>query len=71
MEKEVRIWFDAEGDYLEVMFGDKQGYMTPSDNDAVMEMVDMEGNILGFSVMAVSNLAKDHPLAATLISKVA
>jgi hypothetical protein len=38
MEKEVRIWFDAEGDYLEVMFGDKQGYMTPSDNDAVMEM---------------------------------
>jgi hypothetical protein len=64
-EKSVKIWFDQEGDYLEVIFDEKAGYFRETPNDQVMEKVDDEGNILGFSVLRVSAL-KDKPLALAL-----
>ena len=67
MAQRVKIWFDAEGDFLEVTFSDKPGYMRATNNDAVMERVDEEGNILGFSVMRVSSMRKDKPLVAELV----
>ena len=57
MAQQVKIWFDAEGDFLEVRFSDKSGFMRETKNDAVMERVDADGNILGFSIMQVSRLA--------------
>jgi hypothetical protein len=68
MASTVKIWFDKEGDYLEVLFSDKPGYMRETDNDAVMERVDEEGNLLGFSVLGVSNLDSEKPLVAEFIS---
>ncbi len=70
MASTVKVWFDKEGDYLEVLFSDKPGYMRETDNDAVMERVDEEGNLLGFSVLGVSNLESKKPLVAELISSV-
>ncbi len=69
MADQVKIWFDAEGDYLEVLFSDKPGFMRETDNDAVMERVDEEGSLLGFSVMNVSRIAKEKPLVAELMAK--
>ncbi|MGK7893561.1 MAG: DUF2283 domain-containing protein [Xenococcus sp. (in: cyanobacteria)] len=68
MASTVKVWFDKEGDYLEVLFSDNPGYMSETDNDAVMERVDEEGNLLGFSVLGVSNLEREKPLVAELIS---
>jgi uncharacterized protein YuzE len=62
----VRVWFDAEGDFLEVRFSERAGFMRETSNDAVMERVDEQGNVLGFSIMQVSRLAKDKPLVADL-----
>jgi uncharacterized protein YuzE len=56
-QKHVKIWYDAEGDYLEVIFEQKAGYFREIANDQVMEKVDDEGNILGFSVLRVSAMA--------------
>lgn len=42
--------------------------MKETNNDAVMERVDDQGNVLGFTVMGVSRLAKEKPLSADLIS---
>ncbi len=42
MASTVKVWFDKEEDYLEVLFSDKPGYMRETDNDAVMERVDEE-----------------------------
>ena len=56
--KTVKLWYDPEGDYLEVTFEQKAGYFRETANDQVMEKVDQEGNILGFSVLRVSKLAK-------------
>ncbi len=66
MEKEVRIWYDKEGDYLEVIFDRKPGYFRETENDAVMEKVDDEGNIIGFSILKVSALEEQKPLSISL-----
>jgi uncharacterized protein YuzE len=52
----VKIWYDAEGDYLEVIFEQKPGYFQETDNDRVMQKVDDDGNVLGFSVLNVSSM---------------
>jgi len=64
-ERKVKIWYDAEGDYLEVIFEEKAGYFRETSNDQVMEKVDDEGNILGFSVLKVSAVKKT-PLEVSL-----
>jgi hypothetical protein len=64
-EKHVKIWYDKEGDYLEVMFERRSGYFRETANPHVMEKVDEKGNVLGFSVMKVSAL-RDQPLEVAL-----
>ena len=61
----LKLHYDAEGDYLEVIFDQKEGYFRETENDQVMEKVDAEGNILGFSVLKVSSL-KSQPLDVAL-----
>jgi uncharacterized protein YuzE len=56
--KTVKMWFDPEADFLEVTFEQKPGFFRPTENDQVMEKVDQEGNILGFSVLGVSSLKR-------------
>ncbi|WXG39428.1 MAG: DUF2283 domain-containing protein [Candidatus Freyarchaeum deiterrae] len=70
MGKEITVWYDKEGDYLEVIFEIKAGYFRETENDAVMERVDMEGNIIGFSILNVSTL-KDRPISISLKGSVA
>ena len=71
MEKEIKIWYDKEGDYLEVLFEKKPGYFKETDNDAVMEKIDNEGTIIGFSILKISGLKGQEPLSVLLKSKVA
>ena len=63
--KVVKVWYDPEGDYLEVIFDQKEGYFRETENDQVMEKVDPQGNVLGFSVLRVSSL-KAKPLEVAL-----
>ncbi len=62
----IKVWFDQEADFLEVLFSDKPGFMRETTNAAVMERVDEEGNVLGFSILGVSKLAREKPLVAEL-----
>ena len=66
MGKEVKVWYDKESDYLEVIFEKKAGYFIETKNDAVMQKVDKDGNIIGFSIMKVSSLKEQKPLSVTL-----
>ena len=43
MADKVKVWFDAEADYLEVRFSDAAGYMKETKHDALMERVDAKG----------------------------
>ena len=64
----IRVWFDAEGDFLEVRFSDAAGYEKITKHDAVMERVDAQGQVIGFSVMGVSKFKKGNPLDAELVA---
>jgi uncharacterized protein YuzE len=66
MAQPITVWFDPEADFLDVKFSDAPGYMRETDNDAVMERVDIEGNVIGFAILKVSALAKASPLVAQL-----
>jgi len=68
MAQYVKVWFDREADFLEVTFADGMGYMRETDHDSVMERVDTDGNVIGFSILNVSDLSQDHPLVAQLSS---
>jgi uncharacterized protein YuzE len=68
MAQSVKIWFDPEADFLEVLFSDAPGYLRETDHDAILERVDDQGNILGFSVLSVSKLSQEKPLYAQLIA---
>lgn len=64
-KKILRVWYDREGDFLEVIFDKKAGYFRETESDQVMEKVDQKGNILGFSVMKISKLGR-KPLEVAL-----
>ncbi len=64
-QETVKLWYDQEGDYLEVIFDQKPGFFRETASDQVLEKVDEHGNILGFSVLTVSAL-RNAPLQVTL-----
>jgi hypothetical protein len=68
MADKLKVWFDAEADFLEVRFSEAPGYEKETNNDAVMERVDAQGRVIGFSIMGVSQFKKGKPLEADLVS---
>jgi hypothetical protein len=46
MADKVRVWFDAEGDFLEVRFSDATGFMRETAHDALMEGIDEHGQVV-------------------------
>jgi uncharacterized protein YuzE len=71
MGKEIKVWYDKEADFLEVLFEKKEGYFRETENDAVMEKVDKDGNVVGFSILKVSAIASGKPLSLHLKSQAA
>ena len=71
MGEEVKVWYHKEGDYLEVLFDQKAGHFKETENDAVMEKVDSQGNIIGFSILKVSTLSSQSPLSISLKKRTA
>ena len=66
MAEKLRIWFDPEGDFLEVRFSDAPGCMRETANDALMERVDESGRIVGFSILGISRFRNEKPLEVEL-----
>lgn len=55
---EVKVWYDQEGDTLEVIFEDAPAYMEEVDDD-VFERRTPSGRIVGFSVLNFSKHDRD------------
>jgi len=67
MAQPIKIYYDREADFLEVLFSNETGFMRETNHDDVMERVSGSGKILGFTVMQVSRHDKEKPLVAELI----
>jgi uncharacterized protein YuzE len=66
MAQSIKVYYDREGDFLEVLFFEEAGFMRATDNDEVMERVSKNGKVLGFTVMQVSRHDREKPLIANL-----
>jgi uncharacterized protein YuzE len=62
MASMIRIWYDREGDFLEITFRDAKGYLQEITED-VYERVDEAGNLLGYALLNVTR----HERQAVLI----
>jgi uncharacterized protein YuzE len=49
----MRVWYDKEGDFLEVTFFDAKGYMRDLGDD-VFERVDEQGRVIGVAIFNFS-----------------
>ena len=54
MASVMRVWYDREGDFLEITFRDAKGYFKEVDED-VFERVDPSGNLLGYAIFNVTH----------------
>lgn len=66
-DRRLKIWYDREGDFLEVMFEDRAGHFRETRSDRVMEKVDDQGRVIGFSISKISAL-QSVPLEVALSS---
>jgi uncharacterized protein YuzE len=67
VSKSVSIWLDPEGDFLEVLFDrSKPGYFRETADDRVMEKLDDQGNVIGFSILRVSSIKSPAPIELLL-----
>src|SRR3990172_4956080 len=64
-ERKLKIWYEREGDFLEAMFERRPGVFRETANPHVMQKIDDQGKVLGFSIMRVSAL-QDAPLEVAL-----
>ncbi len=55
---EMRVWYDREGDYLEVIFEDAHASMEEIDED-VFERRTPDGRVVGFAVFNFSRHDRD------------
>ena len=65
MDEPIRVWYDPEADYLEVLFHNRAGTFRETDTDQVMAKVDLDGHVIGFSILKMGTL-KGHPLDLSL-----
>ena len=63
----IKVWFDPEADYLEVMFREEPGTFRETAIDEVMAKVDADGRVIGFSILGVSRL-RGRPVELSLAS---
>ncbi len=65
----IKVWYDQEGDFLEVIFEDAPASLEEVEND-VFERRTPDGRIVGFSVLNFSKHDRDRltlPLAVIAI----
>lgn len=57
----LKIWYDPEGDFLEISLANKKGEYRPSPSENVIFKVDKKGEFIGFAVLNISQV-EDAPL---------
>ena len=67
--KKVSVWYDEEGDMLEVLWAFREGYFTPTDDDRILKRLDDDGEVIGFLIHDISSLKEPTPVEFELESE--
>ena len=65
----VSVWYDHEGDMLEVLWAFREGYFTPTDDERILKRLDDDGEVIGFLVHEMSTLKQPGPVEFELASE--
>lgn len=66
----VSVWFDDEGDMLEVLWSFREGYFSPTDDERVLKRLNDDGEVIGFLIHDISTLKQPSPAEFELTSEV-
>ena len=67
--RRVSVWYDAEGDMLEVLWAFREGYFTPTDDERILKRLDDDGQVIGFLIHEMSTLKQPNPVEFDLESE--
>ena len=67
--RRVSVWYDDEGDMLEVLWAFREGYFTPTEDERILKRLDDDGEVIGFLIHDVSTLKQPSPLEFELGSE--
>ncbi len=65
----VSVWYDDEGDMLEVLWAFREGYFTPTEDARVLKRLDDDGEVIGFLIHEMSTLKQPSPIEFDLASE--
>ena len=66
----VSVWYDDEGDMLEVLWAFREGYFTPTDDERILKRLDDDGEVIGFLIHEMSTLKQSGPVEFELPSEI-
>ncbi len=67
--KKVSVWYDSDGDMLEVLWAFREGYFTPTDDERILKRLDDDGEVIGFLIHEVSTIKQPDPVEFELSSE--
>ena len=67
--RKVSVWYDDEGDMLEVLWAFREGYFTPTDDERILKRLDDDGEVIGFLIHQMSTLKQLSPVEFELASE--
>ena len=67
--RRVSVWYDNEGDMLEVLWAFREGYFTPTDDKRILKRLDDDGEVIGFLIHEMSTLKQPAPVEFELASE--
>ena len=67
--RKVSVWYDREGDMLEVLWAFREGYFTSTDDDRILKRLDDDGEVIGFLIHEMSTLTEPSPVEFELESE--
>ena len=60
--RKVSVWYDHEGDMLEVLWAFREGYFTPTHDERILKRLDDDGEVIGFLIHEMSTLKEPSPV---------
>ncbi len=67
--KTVSVWYDVEGDMLEILWALREGYFTPTGDERVLKRLNDDGEVIGFLIHEISALKQPSPVEFELTSE--
>ncbi len=65
----VSVWYDDDGDMLEVLWAFREGYFSPTGDERILKRMNDDGEVIGFLIHDVSTLKQPGPLEFELTSE--